>query len=426
MSKQQLLAQATCGICVSGELVGTGWLLSDQGHVVTAAHVVHDSDTGEIAESITVQFLDSAPLTVDGPIQWVWCRESGIDFAVVQITQSERPLVANRSPLPVIIDDGLVIEPGDDVLLCGYAEGMKADQLGAVVKYEGPGHRLNSRSNLLYRFNGESVSHFGYSGSAVFSPQHEAVIGIQIEADVRDEDGGGDLVFVLPVFRIAQNWKEFYQTAHLTGFTPATIEVYQLKTDRLIRTLRTLGYFGRLQKDLTATVVFASDMAHLLMQQEIVDIELRAKLNGLHDIATTLITGLRDWHTFHLGGDGEWGAMLVALGQEAGVDGTSLNRFHNALVKLTEKDGFPREHDRRQEFASDIVSSIRACAQPLEGLIAYSQSHSRQVLSVIENATASGSTDVAACSNKLAALNAAVLQSTASGDSPLLPIANET
>ena len=40
MNHDELLTQATCAVLIKNQIVGTAWLVSDEGHLLTAGHVL--------------------------------------------------------------------------------------------------------------------------------------------------------------------------------------------------------------------------------------------------------------------------------------------------------------------------------------------------------------------------------------------------
>lgn len=63
LSVDELLGQATCAVLREGEVVGTAWLASQEGHLLTAGHVLckDDSSSDEVSDEVQVRFSDDAP-----------------------------------------------------------------------------------------------------------------------------------------------------------------------------------------------------------------------------------------------------------------------------------------------------------------------------------------------------------------------------
>jgi ABC-type branched-subunit amino acid transport system ATPase component len=57
-----LLAQATCAVLRGGQPVATAWLVSDEGYVLTAGHVLCKDEAGqEFYNEVQVEFSHDIP-----------------------------------------------------------------------------------------------------------------------------------------------------------------------------------------------------------------------------------------------------------------------------------------------------------------------------------------------------------------------------
>lgn len=97
-SVDELLAQATCAVIIEGHVAGTAWLLSDEGYLLTAGHLLCQDDDGcdEGHEQVEVRFSGDE---VSYPAHQVACGfelAQEVDFAVLKLAQMPR----NRQPLP--------------------------------------------------------------------------------------------------------------------------------------------------------------------------------------------------------------------------------------------------------------------------------------------------------------------------------------
>ena len=87
ISVDKLLRQATCAVLIFDEesqedqVVGTAWLFSDQGHLLTAGHVLGKEQP---LSQVRVQF-GSEPPQVAELIHWVFEGEQKIDFAILKL-----------------------------------------------------------------------------------------------------------------------------------------------------------------------------------------------------------------------------------------------------------------------------------------------------------------------------------------------------
>ena len=78
-SLDDFLMQATCAVLIDGQIVGTAWLLSADGYLLTAAHVVGSQ---EPLDEVMVQFVDHEKPLVARVEESYYQFERGIDFAV--------------------------------------------------------------------------------------------------------------------------------------------------------------------------------------------------------------------------------------------------------------------------------------------------------------------------------------------------------
>lgn len=200
MEVGELLAQATCAVLAGpgGRTIGTAWLGTDDGHLLTAGHVV-----APLAEQdeVWVRFPDSgADERATFVVPPVHDKPAARDFAVLRL---DRP--AGRRPLPFT----LVSQADGRVRARGYGDNLRSAQSGGTGYLTPAGNYLRTSSSAAYYFQYETttLAVTGFSGAAVYSDLAGAVIGIQVEAE------GGRQAFAMPLARIVDFWEELVGAA---------------------------------------------------------------------------------------------------------------------------------------------------------------------------------------------------------------------
>lgn len=189
-----LLAQATCALLIDGKVKGTAWLVSDEGHLLTAGHLL---GTDKPCDDVEIRFAEDVPYKAY-KIQWGYQQEMGIDFAVLKLPGSP----VNRRPLPVSLAQ--VVK--GTFRLHGYGASLKDRSVGAG-EFIGPFDPQNSPGNRLFQLRSPELGEGGYSGAAVFSDELRAVVAIQVEATRAATGSGRDTILAMPLYRIAQQWE---------------------------------------------------------------------------------------------------------------------------------------------------------------------------------------------------------------------------
>ena len=193
ISSSQLIHQATCAVLINGEIKGTAWLVTGNGHLLTAGHVLGKNAP---VSKVEVRFEEDIPREAY-KIQWDYQPQTGTDFAVLKLT-SAPPHV---SPLPT----SLAKEVTGDFRLCGYGVTLqdRSEGMGIFVGLFDP---QDFSGNRLFRLRSPETGEVGYSGAAVFSEELQAVVAIQIEAATAKVGAGHDTVLAMPMYRIVQGW----------------------------------------------------------------------------------------------------------------------------------------------------------------------------------------------------------------------------
>lgn len=193
MGKQNIsdddIQQATCAVLNDkGEPVGTAWLVSSEGHLLTAGHLL---GTAEPKKEIYVQFLGEAPCLANR-VSWGYQKEMGIDYAVLKLDfQSEQYRF-----LPIQLIESASSNLGEFRL---YGFGISLKYMCACKgHFIGNYERLNC--HRVFRFRSEDADERGYSGSAIFSDKLQAVVALQIQAIPAEGTVLECRCIVLPIF----------------------------------------------------------------------------------------------------------------------------------------------------------------------------------------------------------------------------------
>ncbi len=80
LSDEELI-QATCAVLINNKVRGTAWLVSDEGHLVTAGHVLCEELEGEVYEIVEIRFDEEEPYQ-SKIIAWEF-ENREVDFAVL-------------------------------------------------------------------------------------------------------------------------------------------------------------------------------------------------------------------------------------------------------------------------------------------------------------------------------------------------------
>jgi hypothetical protein len=191
---EQLLLGATCAVRkTDGTVIGTAWLLDDEGHLLTAGHVL---GTGIVMEEVTVTFPnDSTPYKATKVLRQ-YDDALGIDCAVLKIDET----LPKRTALPI----SLTMSPEGGFRFVGYGKTL-GDVSSGAGKIVGSHLPQDQSANRLLLLATEQGNEGGYSGAAIFSTEIKAVVAIQIEgADVPPGTAHATTVLAMPLYRIAQ------------------------------------------------------------------------------------------------------------------------------------------------------------------------------------------------------------------------------
>jgi len=169
---------STGGVTRFGE-IGSGVLVSEDGKVVTASHVVHGM------EDITVEFLgrDAVRARLIG-------FQPGADLALLQLDA-----VPPSPPVAAIIADSSVTDVGDPVFIIGAPYGLTYSLSSGIVSALWKPNTVNREFPLAEFFQTDATINTGNSGGPMFNMKGE-VIGI-VSHMISKSGGSEGLGFVV-------------------------------------------------------------------------------------------------------------------------------------------------------------------------------------------------------------------------------------
>ncbi|GEM_PF-1625490 len=193
-----LLAQATCTVRTKDKF-GTAWLVSKEGHLLTAGHLL-GKDKNTLVDEVTIQFSGDIAHQAHR-VAWGYDENKEIDFAVIQLVESS----VNRQPLPI----SLVQSVTGKFTLRGHGETLNtlSNGTGEFIGY------INEPNNRLFKLRSPETAESGYSGGAVFSDEAHAVVAIQTKTTTQFVGAESNTVLAMPLYRIAEYWEPLYEIA---------------------------------------------------------------------------------------------------------------------------------------------------------------------------------------------------------------------
>src|SRR5215468_299068 len=166
------------GVARFGE-IGSGVLVTADGKVVTASHVVHGM------EDITVEFLGRDPLRAR-----VIGFQPGADLALLQLDE-----VPPDAPVATVIADSRNVGVGDAVFIVGAPYGLTYSLSRGIVSALWAANTVNREFPLAEFFQTDAAINTGNSGGPMFNMTGE-VIGI-VSHMISKSGGSEGLGFVV-------------------------------------------------------------------------------------------------------------------------------------------------------------------------------------------------------------------------------------
>ena len=240
LSPDELLTQATCAVLIDNEVVGTAWLVSREGDLLTAGHLFEDYP---VDVEVTVQFAGDILRQVqimDSRYQ----LETGTDFAHLKLVTVTPPLT--RYPLPI----ALARSVSGSCRLVGYGQtlGSRSSGIGEIIGFQDVN---NHEANRLFRIRSAELGVEGYSGGAVFSDELQAVVAIQSQTTRTDIGAGRDTVLAMPLYRVVNYVGELNSLAGVVTRQPTSRPSRFTESSMLSKPLPTAKEFRKELRKLT-------------------------------------------------------------------------------------------------------------------------------------------------------------------------------
>ena len=169
---------AASGVVRFGE-IGSGVLVSEDGQVVTASHVVHGM------EDITVEFIGRDPMRAR-----MIGFQPGADLALLLLED-----VPPNTPVARVIADSNIVQVGDPVFIIGAPYGLTYSLSSGIVSALWKPDTVNREFPLAEFFQTDATINTGNSGGPMFNMKGEM---IGIVSHVISKSGGSEgLGFVI-------------------------------------------------------------------------------------------------------------------------------------------------------------------------------------------------------------------------------------
>ncbi len=172
----------------SGQALGTGFVVDQNGYILTNAHVVQDQ--GQKASSVTVVFNKGAGKTqqVKGQIVGI---DSGSDVAVIKVD----PAGVNLQPLP--LGDSAKVQVGENVVAIGNPLGYDFSITSGIVSAIGRSLQAPNGMTIPNGIQTDAAINPGNSGGPLIDSTGH-VIGINEQ--IASQSGGNQgLGFAVPI-----------------------------------------------------------------------------------------------------------------------------------------------------------------------------------------------------------------------------------
>ena len=169
--------------------IGTGFVVSEDGDILTNAHVV--SESGQAASSVTVIFKGSGSegTRVQGTI--VGADES-TDVALITIDPSQAPAL-----VPVTLGDSSKVAVGEEVVAIGNPLGLDFSLSSGVVSATNRDLQSPNGATITGGIQTDAAINPGNSGGPLFDARGD-VIGINEQID--SQSGGNEGIgFAVPI-----------------------------------------------------------------------------------------------------------------------------------------------------------------------------------------------------------------------------------
>ncbi len=172
-----------------GQGIGTGFVVSKDGYILTNAHVV--SESGQAASQVTVTFKSSGSQGTQIPATVVGADES-TDVALLKIDPSQAPTL-----VPVPLGDSSKVQVGEQVVAIGNPLGLDFSLSSGVVSATDRSLQSPNGATISGGIQTDAAINPGNSGGPLFDANGN-VIGINEQID--SQSGGNEGIgFAVPI-----------------------------------------------------------------------------------------------------------------------------------------------------------------------------------------------------------------------------------
>lgn len=172
-----------------GQSLGSGFVVSAEGEILTSAHVV--SNNGVEADSVTVTLKDSGSgmTTVNATLVGV---DETSDVALLKVDPGEAPVLN-----PLVLGDSDAVQPGEEVVAIGNPLGYDFSVTSGIVSAVHRNLQSPNGSVIPGGIQTDAAINSGNSGGPLFNATG-AVIGINEQ--IATQSGGSEgLGFAVPI-----------------------------------------------------------------------------------------------------------------------------------------------------------------------------------------------------------------------------------
>jgi hypothetical protein len=180
LSTKEILAKnrnAIVGIFISGKFSGTGFVISEDGLIATANHVVaiQSSSYSEYAADITVKLPGRDSLYTAEPLKPITPESRNFDIAIIKIRRTNLPVVAMGSLAEVQEADSITLITAMLQSFVAKADALVVNGIISAKSNSLPNELGPGNVNIVIF---QAPVRGGVSGSPVFSNKTGHVIGI--------------------------------------------------------------------------------------------------------------------------------------------------------------------------------------------------------------------------------------------------------
>ncbi len=184
----------------SAQALGTGFVVSKDGYILTNAHVV--ADNGQRASSVSVVFKGSGGSTSTNEVtaKIVGIDESS-DVALLKIDTAKAPTL-----VPLVLGDSSKVQVGESVVAIGNPLGYDFSVTAGIVSAVGRNLQAPNGAQISDGIQTDAAINSGNSGGPLFDASG-AVIGINEQ--IASQSGGNEgLGFAVPINRAIDVMKQ--------------------------------------------------------------------------------------------------------------------------------------------------------------------------------------------------------------------------